>query len=936
MANNTSKMQAAQTAAREAEEQASWASSPWGLILNTIAGLPQAAKTVTSTVSKTAKNVLLETPAREGAGAVLEFTNRNYFIPTTPLEKFVMGTDVVKPLSSQGSETLQTFGVSKENAQKYGLIAGAAMLGLDALPTSGAKKAVPAIAKGTKALDTATDVAKTTAKVTDAVKPIERGFAVTVKNLDKTTDALKAGIKSLYTPITNASTLAQANKLIAENIDEAITLAKSPAKATALSNTVAMRLIDDFQNAGRFSDAIDIVETTARKATNQGQAIQALSMYSKLTPAGALKYTQRIIDTANTNRKTAFKLTTQAAKEITRQAKRVAGTVDGSRERIIETAKLMQKMTDQVPATIWSKISSIQTMAQLLNPKTAIRNVVGNAAFGAIENIKDVGATGLDSALSLVTKQRTKSLPNIGKQLKGFKTGWTEGVYDALSRIDTSSIPTQFDLPKTAVFQGKIGSMAEKLLNLELKATDRAFYKAAYDGSLAEQLRAAKTSTITEAMKEAAHYDGLYKTFQDDNVVSKLFVGLKRAMNTVGNKEFGLGDFLLKYPKTPANLIARGIDYSPAGFTNSILQAAKPLVGKTFDQRKFVESFARAFTGTTALVGSGALMHRLGIITGAPEKDKDVRGVQRIAGLGGYKINTSALKRFVMTGFNPEAAKLQQGDTLINYDWMQPMAIGLSMGANIDAGNGTEGTMVDLLSSLEEGVNTIGEQPLMSGLSRLFRSGDFATSAKETLKQIPASFLPTFISQVNQLIDNQQRNAYDPNVWQYALNNMRYKVPGLAQTLPPMVSVYGEDLERYQGGSNNLFNVLFNPAFVSQAKLEPETKMLLDIMNSTGETTQMPRVTAYKIKVNGENKTLTANQITQYQRYSGTVTREIFASLAADENFQGLEDTEKVKYLSNLLTDINAAAKIVILGDRPQKPGKKTLQILQMFNGNNK
>ncbi len=807
------------------------------------------------------------------------------------------------------------------------------------------KKLIPTLSKGLVKVTNEEEVINAIKNATGSVKKIispeletiaqkelglkERGFSQTVAESEKTAQKIKQETKSYYVPTSNESDLDYAKNLLKTNLDEATKVAYSP-EFSAKSNAVREQLILEYQNAGRYQDAINLINNLSEKATTAGQGIQILNMYNKLTPEGILRYAQNIIEKANKGRTNKLKLDNRFVEEIIAQVKRLKTLPEG-REKIVETAKLLQKIADKVPSTIGQKISTIQTLSQLLNPKTAIRNLVGNVGFQGLETVKDVPATMLDSALSLITKQRTKSLPNLKSQLGGFKTGIVEGVEDALNRIDTSAIPTKFDLPRTATFKGGVGASLEKLLNIELKATDRAFYKAAYDGSLAEQMIAKKIKIATDTMKEQAHLDALYRTFQDDNVVSKLFTGIKKSLNV--GKNFGLGDFVLKYPKTPANLLARGIEYSGGGFINSLMEMAKPLVGKEFNQRKFVETFSRALVGTTGLVGMGALMHRLGIITGRPEKDTDIKGIQRISGLGQYRINVSALKRFVFSGFNTETTKLQNNDTLISYDWFQPMAINLSIGANIDEGNGIGGQVSSVINSISEGINTLAEQPLVSGLTRLLKTQDFSSTIQETLKGMPPSFIPTFLSQITQLIDNTQRNSYDPSIYQYALNLTKQKIPGLAQTLPPSVDAFGDNLERYQGKSNNLFNVFFNPAFISKYKKTPEAQMVLDLMNETGETKQAPRLINYTQKVNGENKKLNPKQITSLQRYVGTITKELFASFASDTNFQNLPPTDKVNYLANVISDIGSAGKIVILGDRPKKPSKRTLKIVQQFNG---
>jgi hypothetical protein len=89
--------------------------------------------------------------------------------------------------------------------------------------------------------------------------------------------------------------------------------------------------------------------------------------------------------------------------------------------------------------------------------------------------------------------------------------------------------------------------------------------------------------------------------------------------------------------------------------------------------------------------------------------------VQRLTGLGQYKINTSALKRFVLSCMDAETAQLQPGDKLITYDWFQPNAIMLLIGANIDEGGRNAERSEDISKSigwaLAEGVASRCEHP---------------------------------------------------------------------------------------------------------------------------------------------------------------------------------------------------------------------------------
>lgn len=886
----------------------------------------------------------------------------------------------------------------------------------------------------------------------------ELGFLKTVRDADITAQEVREAVQGTYNPITNKETLAKAQEFVAKSPDEALKRVRSEGM-TAENVAIAEVLIKRAQDAGDYEIAIDLVEELAGKAKTSGQAIQALSMWSRLTPEGSLRYTQRLIDRANDARKITdpqkkLRLSPDAAKDITDIAKtiqkkkqalqglediaklpdkterkeafktmlreltpeeikgmfqdvlpdlgvldyklkdvdvpdvpklkgeqpKIPGTdaldknlvdatapnvpkvqgdqavipgtdvldrdivaahlADLSPEDMAKTiqgalpgmeAKLLDMMASQVPPTILKKISTLQTMAQLLNPKTFIRNILGNAGFAGFENITDVVGAGIDKGLSLITGKRTRMLPDLKAQAKGFTKGAKLGLEDAIRGIDTSASQAgKFEIAdRTFRGQKVLGSktvgkgleVLEKGMNLSLKAPDRAFYQAAFDGELSNLMRIADVTTPTEQMLELAHLQALRRTFQDNNAISRSLGSFKKLLNV--NKEWGAGDLLIKYPKTPGAILHRGIEYSPVGFIRPLFDIASAVTGgkltkQTFDQRRFVDALARATIGTTGLVGAGAVLYNKGILTGKKDKNASISDLQNDQGGGQYKINVSALKRWVLSGFNDKEAKAQPEDVTYTYDWFQPAAIGVTIGAN--TAEARKLSAQDAISQTVAGVastaDTLIEQPLFSGVRNFFNvlayGGSFGDALTNTLKDLPASMVPTFFNQVRQISDNTSRETYDPNVIQEALNRVKNKVPGLASTLPARGKLIGETRENYREsptGKNTIFNVMFNPGFVAKLKNDPEAQEVLRLYEMTGETKQAPDFVKKKQKLLGEEWQLTGAQFAEMQRYAGAQNQKKLQGLVRNPNWGKIPDDKKVNLITQELGKVMAEAR---------------------------
>lgn len=732
-----------------------------------------------------------------------------------------------------------------------------------------------------------------------------------IKASEWANNEVKTGLKDMpYDVKGNKDVLKLAQDYVKTNREDAIMLSMSKAKPTAESNTIALELVRQLQSEGKTDQVIDIIENVTKKATEQGQAIQSLRMWGNLTPEGILKYTQKQFNKANellpANKQ--IKLTTEFAGDIANRMKVINKMAEGS-EKTFEVAKVLADIDEQLPKSIWQKISTIQAMAQLMNPKTINRNIVGNTIFGGLENTSNAIGTPIDAVIGKLTGKRTTILPSITTQVKSGKEAFLNSVKEQLAGVNIGDT-TKLDLGAGRTFKkNSILGKLETGLNLTLKSTDEGFKGAAKAESLRQQMKIAGVSEPTEGMIEIANKLAEYRTFQDTNGLSKGFTALKDGLNNIssfftGTNEWGLGDLVLKYAKTPANILGRAIDYSPAGLVNTL--KSLPINGRSFDQKQFVDSLSRVVTGS-GLIATGYGLNKLGIITGKGSKDRDVARFEEQEGKRQYSINFDALKRYINSG-NEQDAKPQAGDTFTTWDWAAPASIVLGIGANIGQ---NKGDTTDLLTTIADasaaGINTIFEQPLLSGVKNLTAYGDLLGGINTTLAGIPSSFTPTLGKQISQLGDNTVRSTYDPKVLTKSLNQVKAKVPGLSNNLLPQINTFGEERQAYDSkGLKKGFDILLNPAFSNTYK--PGNDIVKQIYEETGEAIQFPRVASQSIKIGKENYKLTAEEYKYYQEELGRGTQEIL------NKYEGSAPNETTaNKIQNEVTKLNTQIKNSII-----------------------
>jgi hypothetical protein len=599
-------------------------------------------------------------------------------------------------------------------------------------------------------------------------------------------------------------------------------------------------------------------------------------------------------------------------------AKKVSG-LSGESKRVASQDLQIILQTLEKPSVL-KRVSAVQSIGQLLNPKTQVRNALGNELFYRVERLNKLISTPIDIARSKITGGERTVTFRTNNQGEYWKN-WMRGLKAGWKGANVNGLETQYDLSSPA-FKGKYNPLTylEKSLGAALKSFDTAAYMRAYNNTIGElaTLRAVNegqkgnkeliSKYIREAsdnMMDIADEYGKYVTFQDNNVVSKGLVALKKGLNL--KQDFGIGDLVLKYPKTPGALLMRALEYSPAGFLRSASILARPFFKKEANTAEVTQALSRAIIGSVGLSGLGYFLLDKGVLTGAASKDKDIRDLQKSAGQGQYQINLSALYRLVKSGFDPASAKLKEGDSLYTYDWMQPVSIAISIGANvrknIDEGkNKLSGLAGTAYNSLEGGLGTLTEQSVLSGLKRAAEGypGQTVTDKiMDIISDVPASFVPTVFNQVNQLMDNNKRETYSPKKLEQSLNKASAKVPGLAQKLPQQYDTLGEPKQAYQ--KNSAFNVLFNPGYSSNYKLSPEAKFIVDLIDESGDQTLAPRAPSKSITVDGKSIKLDGDMYSRYQQLLGEETKSKISKI--DPNASLATRTSKTEKALNAAGD---------------------------------
>ena len=762
-------------------------------------------------------------------------------------------------------------------------------------------------------------------------------------------------LTSVRSVLTSQATKAEATKQITQILTES---GISQSEATALATAITNRFYKVLEDARKSL-------ANSRKPTNgKGRA----TIDKLLTQLKDGKITDEEFVSALAQVKGVPALTAADKARIQSLATQYKASTD-DQVSLVLAARLFEEVHSIIPPDFWVKLRALSYLSMLFAPKTWIRNLGGNqiqwianAGLDAVINMV------VDPTMSLLTGRRTSAFGNTKRLrslltpfedvIRGYK--WNQQQNPSASFKDNAkagvehlrvlakmTTQNKFEITDAKevgrrIFSNKWMARWETALSIALGGGDRAFWMSAFTASLGQREAAAKkngewTGQPTPEDVEAAYADAMHAIYQNPNVISQSANRIRAALNRISTfgrtDQFGLGTALLAFTQVPGSITMRGlIEWSPLGMINALYEGMRPLLykatngkgGGAFRQEQFNKAFTQALLGSGGLFVGGYWLYALGVVTASREEDDDLEAMRRASGLGGYRVNLSALKRLFSTYTKQEP---EDGDLIVSYDWAQPLAITFAAGAELAKQveeNDREGIKKGLAGkagmaaiSLAAGAKSLEEQPLLSGLSSFMKTWGYSgplDAVVNTISGIPSMFVPQLVRQANQLMDNTVRETRGDEGMMRAFSRIAANTPGVADQFPPRMDIMGQAIERYQYAGNNVINVLVNPTMTSRVKTNPALQEVARLMQATGEASQMPRQVGRSVAINGENVNLSNEQISAYQYYLGNYTMTMFNWRMASPRYARLPDTEKVKLLSQDLEDVNAATKSALFG----------------------
>lgn len=460
---------------------------------------------------------------------------------------------------------------------------------------------------------------------------------------------------------------------------------------------------------------------------------------------------------------------------------------------------LADKYSD--PSNLGQQLKTIQVLSHLFNPRTWMRNVVGNAAFSSIDSTANGFATLLDLLIGKRTGTRSTVVgPNFfsSEAMSAKQRALAQSIAAVYLDVDLTGDTNRYGQSNTRTFRmnsdSKLAfltrflSKLERNLSYALTSTDqfaKGGVQATQQARIQQMLDAGQIDPerlgVDVTPEEYAGWRGRelarYRTFQDN---SRLAAGARsihdtlnlagvgdsgRTINGKAVKAFGLGDLLMPYPGVPGNIASRALEYSPVGLAKGIVDLSKVLKsGKNAtvqNQSQAVLELSRGITGA-ALIGLAVFAAANGIIRSTDDDDNlDEKRLNSAEGINGIQVNLSALLR----GMSGKSTQWQQGDRLAALDYLQPVNAWLALGCFVDSYLSGDKDYDAFTASVDAFGNSIEDFPVLQTLQSIVddvRYNDMGVASavlQESAGSILSSLVPALVRSIATAADPYQRDT---------------------------------------------------------------------------------------------------------------------------------------------------------------------------------
>ena len=667
---------------------------------------------------------------------------------------------------------------------------------------------------------------------------------------------------------------------------------------------VAQFLLKEYANNGDVDNVIKMVEEISAEATRMGQNIQSLRLlkkYAMQAPEVGLGYIQRTVDQMNRDNKRKMgakykemKIDPALAAEYLNA--KTSDEIDASLGKIYKDLGSQVQMTG--PEAVIDKLRTWRYLSMLGNPRTHVRNLVGNAIFVPAVRLKNVIGAEIEKSMGA---ERTKGL-SATPEARAFAMKDALLMRDALSGKADMSI-RDLIMEQRKVYKIEALNKLSKANSDALETEDWWFLRMHYQDALAKYITANNMDVNNmdgQKLAKARNYarkEAQKATYRDANKVSAWLNQSSGAGTVVKYMMEGM----LPFKKTPTNILRRGVEYSPAGLIGTLTKGTHDLNTGKITLNEYIDGIASGLSGT-AIFGVGMFLASVGAI------------------LGGY-VDDEDKERRKLRGDQEYAVRI--GDHTYTVDWAAPGSLPLFIGVETMYGLKRDHGMTfsDITAAATRLVDPMINMSMLSGLNDTldaisYSDDKLSAFASETFYSLLGQYVPTISGQIARTIDTTQRiNYQDKNTglsknMLYFIEKMQNKIPMMTFSNDPYLNEFGQENvteNRFVAALQNFIS----PGYISKVK---DDRVLdeLDRLSEAQDENVLPKKMPKYLGTKEDRVDLTSEQYTTFQRTAGQLSYNIIDNMIDDKQYRQLTAEQQADAISIAYSYAKAAGRIEI------------------------
>lgn len=739
-----------------------------------------------------------------------------------------------------------------------------------------------------------------------------------------------------------------------QNALKSITAVAESGRTGAIDVAKGVLIYDELVNSDDSTHkalAEECFVTLTQLATNTGRPMQLFSLFRKMTPDSQVRVLEsevqrniQKLQKAGTVKKT-YK--SEIAADLLQEYRKAAEEFQKAKGDEAKKAA-EQKMQDiqnviyveeaaKLPTTFKAKWDAWRYMAMLGNVKTQVRNVAGNVLMMPYTEAKR--AVGAILEKGMAKDKRTKAV-FVDKQLMQWARNDAvnaRSVLDGSAKLGDNAKSNPLADNINTFGTSKVGeslNWIQDKINSVVSGGDMLFKNQEYARSLAAFLKArgytaadAQNDIIpVDVMNEARNYavnEAMKATFNDTNMLSDALAnGLRyKGENPVMKAINMLGEGIMPFRKTPANVVMRFKDYSPAGLVQGVWNMAFRVRNGKVSAATAIDQIASGLTGTAVM--------QLGYVLAG--------------GIAGVKITGSgADEDEKRQGHQNYALEFSVNGQTYSYtiDWASPANLPLFLGANIrsmqDAPD-TASTLTAMGNAARGALEPLLQLSCLSSLNDMFESARYADEG-EGLYAFAARGATNYLTQGIPAIARQITQAMTENKQSTFVTSNDPLIQDAQKTIAGLgvgnayktdkrnawgeKEAYGEGLTSLTGMSKEVaraVDAFFNPGTlkkVDNSAVEQEISRL----NAAGYNVTPDKFAnrlSYTDKDGNDHDEFRLSE-EQYQTLAevqGQTAREMFDEMVKSKDYAALDDEQKAEAINDMYLFARKTAEIAAIGE---------------------